>query len=365
MEAKNTDKQNRINMLIFVAVALVVVIMAVVAITIMFNYNSQKPYGTVQFVTNPSVTMVINDNDRVIALKYDNQDAETLLADTNLLGKTIDEVAQIYVQLCCEAGFIDTSYSSSGQSVDVVVSNTSSAKVQEIKSRVINIMNDYFDENGVIAGAVDTTMQNLQAQADLLEVDINKYIMILDVVSITDDYTQTQLAEMSESELLDTIVELYHIVDGIAYVYYSEYSGLHDRYAQEYSGAIQDVIASINSATQNQFELDVTLQTDADSFIEQIENSSLAQDVKDSCTQIINSAREQINTALSNAKSNLEDNRAEIIENSKDAIENSKNLLEGRLDSYQKSFDANLEYFNAHKNEVLQKIDSYRNSLIN
>ena len=345
MDSNKTEKQKRINIVIYGAVFVVVAAIAVVAIVIMFNFNSQTPAGTVQFVTNPSVTLVINDKDRVIAVKYDNQDAETLLSKTNLLGKTIDESAQIYARLACEAGFIDTSSNSIGQKVEIIVSNLDGDYVQELETRLVDKMNDYFDNNGVIAGAVSNAMETLKSQADSLGVNVNKYIMVLDIITLTDDYTRDDLAEMNEKELLNIIKGLYSQLKDIAYSSYNEYLTVSEDYLNGFNQTFNTMFAQVFDVVGD-FKFDLTIDSTMDSLIEQIETLS------DTFNDAINQIKESIKIA-----------QDEIEEESKQILQNSKNLLESRLDSYQKSFEDNLAYFKSNQDEINQKIKAYRESL--
>ena len=345
MDSNKTEKQKRINIVIYGAVFVVVAAIAVVAIVIMFNFNSQTPAGTVQFVTNPSVTLVINDKDRVIAVKYDNQDAETLLSKTNLLGKTIDESAQIYARLACEAGFIDTSSNSIGQKVEIIVSNLDGDYVQELETRLVDKMNDYFDNNGVIAGAVSNAMETLKSQADSLGVNVNKYIMVLDIITLTDDYTRDDLAEMNEEELLNIIKGLYSQLKDIAYSSYNEYLTVSEDYLNGFNQTFNTMFAQVFDVVGD-FKFDLTIDSTMDSLIEQIETLS------DTFNDAINQIKESIKIA-----------QDEIEEESKQILQNSKNLLESRLDSYQKSFEDNLAYFKSNQDEINQKIKAYRESL--
>ena len=362
MDSNKTEKQKRINIVIYGAVFVVVAAIAVVAIVIMFNFNSQTPAGTVQFVTNPSVTLVINDKDRVIAVKYDNQDAETLLSKTNLLGKTIDESAQIYARLACEAGFIDTSSNSIGQKVEIIVSNLDGDYVQELETRLVDKMNDYFDNNGVIAGAVSNAMETLKSQADSLGVNVNKYIMVLDIITLTDDYTRDDLAKMNEEELLNIIKGLYSQLKDIAYSSYNEYLTVSEDYLNGFNQTFNTMFAQVFDVVGD-FKFDLTIDSTMDSLIEQIENSTLSNEIKSSAIAIMETLSDTFNDAINQIKESIKIAQDEIEEESKQILQNSKNLLESRLDSYQKSFEDNLAYFKSNQDEINQKIKAYRESL--
>ena len=67
-------------------------------------YNEN--YQTIYIDVNPSVALTLNRFDRVIEVKYLNDDAKNLLANTDLVGADVEDAMQTVISTCDKAGFV-------------------------------------------------------------------------------------------------------------------------------------------------------------------------------------------------------------------------------------------------------------------
>ena len=363
MANSEVNSKSRGNLIVFIAVAVVVLVATVIAIVMMFNTNNQKPAGTVQLSTNPSATLIINDKERVIGVKYDNQEAEILLSDTDLSGKTVEEASKIFVQLCCKAGYIDTSYDSVGSKVEIVISYSNENKIDKLKENLINTINTYFDENGVIAGAVCNKMDELKTQAETAGIKLNKYIMMQTILSMTDEYTIEELNEMTQQDLLDIIKAKANELKDIAYQYYADYIDITQDKLTQLQTQMQLVLQPIFDAIGD-FEFEFTLDVTIGDLKAQINSSQLSQQLKDTVNEILDSLEETINNIKTQIQQEIEQAKATIKEESESLINESKQALNGRIELYKNRIQDHKEYFEQNKKQVQQKIQEFRNSLI-
>ena len=361
--ASNETTKKRINMIVFAGVAVAVVVAAFIAVFIMFNNNSQKPAGTVQFMTNPSCTMVINNKDRVIEVKYDNEDAETIFSKTNLEGKTINEAAQLFVKLSCEAGYIDTDYNSNGQKVEIIVTYNDNGKIDKLQNQLISTINKYFDENGVIAAAVCSRMDELKQQAQELGTDVNLYILSQTILSFSEEYTQEELLQMSEQDLLDIIKNKMQELEGVACQYYNEYSNMAKNKLQELENKINAILKPVFEAI-GEFDFEFTLDLKVGDLETQINSSQLSQQLKDTVNNIIKSLEDSINKIVDDVNAEIEEAKNTIKEQSDSIIADAKKKLESKIEAYEKSFEYHKQYFKEHKKQIQQRIQQYRDSLV-
>ena len=363
MANSEVNSKSRGNLIVFIAVAVVVLVATVIAIVMMFNTNNQKPAGTVQLSTNPSATLIINDKERVIGVKYDNQEAEILLSDTDLSGKTVEEASKIFVQLCCKAGYIDTSYDSVGSKVEIVISYSNENKIDKLKENLINTINTYFDENGVIAGAVCNKMDELKTQAETAGIKLNKYIMMQTILSMTDEYTIEELNEMTQQDLLDIIKAKANELKDIAYQYYADYIDITQDKLTQLQTQMQLVLQPIFDAIGD-FEFEFTLDVTIGDLKAQINSSQLSQQLKDTVNEILDSLEETINNIKTQIQQEIEQAKATIKEESESLINESKQALNGRIELYKNRIQDHKEYFEQNKKQVQQKIQEFRNSLV-
>ena len=361
MANSEVNSKSRGNLIVFIAVAVVVLVATVIAIVMMFN--NQKPAGTVQLSTNPSATLIINDKERVIGVKYDNQEAEILLSDTDLSGKTVEEASKIFVQLCCKAGYIDTSYDSVGSKVEIVISYSNENKIDKLKENLINTINTYFDENGIIAGAVCNKMDELKTQAETAGIKLNKYIMIQTILSMTDEYTIEELNEMTQQDLLDIIKAKANELKDIAYQYYTDYKDIAQDKLAQLQTQMQLVLQPIFDAIGN-FEFEFSLDVTIGDLKAQINSSELSQQLKDTVNGILDSLEDTINNIKTQIQQEIEQAKATIKEESETLINESKQALNGRIELYKNRIQDHKEYFEQNKKQVQQKIQEFRNSLV-
>ncbi len=111
------NKKN-VGKIIALVVSLVVIVTA--TLLIIFLPKKQTPKAVIELNVNPNVQFLIDTNNKVMAVNYLNDDAQTLLKDTNFNGKTAEQAAELFVKLSTEAGFIEVS--TSGTRVDITIS---------------------------------------------------------------------------------------------------------------------------------------------------------------------------------------------------------------------------------------------------
>lgn len=358
----NNSNKSVLSYVVFAGVATAVLVATFVAIFIVFNNNNQKPVGIVQITANPSVTFIINDKDRVIDVKYDNLDAEILFSRTNFNGNTIEEASKIFARLSCQAGYIDTSRYSTGTQINVLIAHKNSKKASDLQEKIINKMNAYFDEFGVIAGATNKIFQDVQQQAQALNFGVNEFIVAQTILSLTDEYSIEQLRNMNLQELLNLVKEIYTKIDGIAYNYYDEYLNLNKTYLDVLNNQLNEILNLLFEIIGD-IELKYSLNSNYNGLKTQINESSLSQEQKDSAIIVLDSLKSSIEDLEKDIKNQMEDNKKLLREESEEIFKDNKKILDNKISSYKPSFDDDKEYFALNKQEIQHKIQEFRKSI--
>lgn len=366
MGKTKNDTNSKKSIIIFSIISAVVAIIAVVAVLMVINTNSQKPVGTVQFSTNPSVTMVINDSDRVIEVQYLNEDAEILLSKTDLVGKHINEASRLFAKICSETGYINATKDSPGAKVEIIVTNTSDKKVDELGAELCATMNDYFDDNGIIAGAAYLKLSDVKDAADAMGVSQNKYILIKSAQKMYVDYTESELIAMSEAEILQAIKDKSNDLRGVSQEYYDAFSETVNDAVGKLETAITTTIGAVIATIQTvvpDFELKVDLDMTFKDLKKQITDCITDENVKQTVSESLDKFEKVFNETKDKIVKEISKAQEKIIEDSKAALDSAKNKLEGRYANYKQDVAKVKEYYDQHKDEVDAKIKAFRDSI--
>ena len=358
---KNKENLKKFNSIIYVVVAIVVFGMAIFALTYMFTINSKKPIGIVSLTANPSVTMTLNSHNRVVDVIYDNKDAETLLAGIDLSGKTIRDASRVFVQRCCESGFIDASQYSIGQSVQVYVAHLNEKKISKLKKSVINQINGYFDENGIIAGAVATQMEDLKDLALQHSMTVNKLIMLQTLEKLNGTLNFEEYVDFNEEELMSIVKEMCGDVKGLSYDYVDEYNDIAKTNLDNLKNDLIVIMQPIYEIADIDFK--ISLKTTIKDLAKQVENTDLDEETKKQIKDLLKELKKEINGKINYYKNEVLKVKQTFLDDSEQSLDDAKSLLKKKITSYENTFNEGRTYFEKNKAEINEKIKLYRENL--
>jgi len=208
---KNKGKIISLAVLVVVLVALIVTL---IIITNNQNHQSKTANSTVEMSVNPDVELVVSENNKVLSVNYKNTDAEIIFSDSELIGKNIEEVAKMFVEQATKAGYIDVN--TDGTTVTITVNGKVEKDIKAIEDKVIAKVNEYFDENGIIAGAVASVKDDVSAKAEEMGVTAKKYYLMLKAQALDPSLKLEDLKDETEQELMDRINASVKEYEGIA-----------------------------------------------------------------------------------------------------------------------------------------------------
>ncbi len=131
-----------------VAVALIVLAICLVVA----NNNREKTQTSIMTCsTNPSVQFVLNGNDKVMRVVALNNDGKALELNASFVGLKAEDAAELFVKLSTESGKIQVN--TTGTTVTISFSGLKE-DYSKLKDKAVSKVNSYFDEKGIIAGAI-------------------------------------------------------------------------------------------------------------------------------------------------------------------------------------------------------------------
>ena len=142
-----------------VGLILVAVLVVGAVFGIMHLQKDKETSAIMKLETNPSVQLVLNKNDKVIAEVALNEDGEKLLATTSFIGLKAEVAGEKFAQTVSEKDKMNDSTTSSpatgrATKVKVTISAENAEEYAELAEKVKTNINTYFSENGVFAGAI-------------------------------------------------------------------------------------------------------------------------------------------------------------------------------------------------------------------
>lgn len=155
---------------------------------------------------NPSVELIVNRRDVVVAVNPLNEDAEVLLTDLELVGLKLEVATTLIVEKAIELGYIDV------DSEETVVSVTTIGYNDRVGNRlgeqIRSHINNMFMKKGIFGYAmISETMQEIKVEADELGVSPGKLRLVKVVQVLYPELTTEEGLEMSISELMTMVKE--------------------------------------------------------------------------------------------------------------------------------------------------------------
>ena len=313
--------------IIIVSCVLAVALITTAVLLIVANSNREKTQTSIMSMSvNPQVHFVLNGNDKVMEVIALNAEGEEIAEVGEFVGLQAYEAAQLFVKLSTEAGYIK--YDTDGTKVDINLSGLKNDYVS-LKDKVVKSVNNYFDEKGIIAGAVAK-----------IEEDFKNTIKELKP-------TAKNLDEKSEKDLMEQYKKIlglirsdkYQIKASILTDFYAAY----DKIDATYTEAVE----TINGILE---DLKTKLATESDA--NEIAKLQSRIEIQEEQLRIaLDTFNNSLNTYLNNFK---------VTENYLDSIVETFNT---RVESQRDAFAAHIATFENNRETIEQKIADYRASL--
>ena len=289
------------------------------------------------FSVNPSIQLVLNKKDKVIDVKATNTDGDKILSQVDFVGLTAEEAAELFVSISTEAGFIDVD--TTGTKVSITLTGNKE-DYTKLKSAVVENVNKYFDENGIIAGAVANVNDDVKTALEKISADIE------------------DIEEKTKAELVELYAKHVEATKGVAY---------YQQLALETS--YEALKTTFETATQVGNLTMVGLKATISSIKATIESQSaeLAQQLAPLFAIIEAEDYEELQLALNNAKKAVKEAQlSDAIKESVDGIISStQKILDDMKETYEEAKSKFDEDYKAAIEEAVRKSNEYMQNLKN
>lgn len=303
--------------------ALIIIAGAVVAFVLL---NNKKATAVMECNVNPNIQFVLDQNNRVMRVNYLNEDAEAIFKEVNFNGKSADEAAQLFVELSTKSGFIDVK--TTGTRVDITLSCETPDNYKDLEQKITNKVDEYFDENGIIAGAVTKVSNNISEAVQKIGLKA------------------TELKNKSLEEIFELYEEQSKDLEGIAVSLHS---------------ALFEFIDDLKSTTFSM--LDSMEETIAE-LEAQLNNSQIPAELKSMAQKELDSVKKLYNENKDNFKKMVNDKIETLKQMSKEIFEKAKSQIKQAQETAKQVIEQHKALYEQNKAEIDQKIANYRASLV-
>lgn len=172
--------------------------------------TKQDPVKNASYVNldiNPNIDLVVDTNNRVISVVANNDDAEKLLINAKVLGKTVDDAVETIIGLSFEMGYITTE----NDDVKVIAVNAKGEINEKLVDKIVSDVNAAADkaqaaiEEGkrVVVKVIDDVTNSLNARLEAFKENVKADASV-------DEETKTAVANLTVGKFLlaETVVTM-------------------------------------------------------------------------------------------------------------------------------------------------------------
>ncbi len=205
--------------------------------------GESEPASVMNLSVNPEISFVLDGNNNVLSVNFGNTDAGTIYADIDFVGKDVDSTIQLFI----ERAVISGHFTLNGDTVSVEINGNSQAKIDELKQQAKTKIED-------IAKTLGT---NVTVELDKLTETAQRQALIQKAKLLAPEKTNTEIEEMSNSELVKLINDKQKEYKDLAY---SQIQTITDQLNTLYSTAITEAKTALDNALAELKQLKTQLE---------------------------------------------------------------------------------------------------------
>lgn len=170
---------------------LLVICLIVPCVFLLAGCNQANASSELTLSVNPEVSFILDANNNVLSVKYENADAGMIYADVNFVGKDVDATIKLFIERAAISGHVDLA----GDEVSIQINGKSDVDVQALKTKAKAKVEEVFADLGV---AVEVRVENLSLEAQ-------KEALKATAKVLAPEKSLKELDEMTNEELLQLI----------------------------------------------------------------------------------------------------------------------------------------------------------------
>lgn len=260
--------------LLSIVLSLCLIIPCLLSLTACNNGNLK----TMDVSVNPEMSFVVNGN-KVVNVIFENDDAGTIYANVDFAGMSVESALKVVI----EQSVISGHFTLNGEEVELEVAGSNDAEVEKLKNTAKQKIEEVCNSLGV----------QVTVDAEALKAEARKTALVAKASLLAPEYSQAELEEKTEKQLLEIIKTKQNELKGLAY---SQIEDIKEAFGKA-ENAILAQIENLRSKIDEQYDLLQAKQAE----LEQITIESLrelAQQAIDGYKTAINTFKTQLDNAI-------------------------------------------------------------------
>lgn len=310
--------------------------------------EEEKATAVVEFSVNPEVQLVLDQNNVVMNVNYLSEETQQIFSRSNFIGSTAEEAGALFAKIASDCGKIDIDKcydeATEGTIVNVKIYCADNKLYEELSKSIVEATNKYFENYGIVAGAVANKMESIKDSLCKLDSSIT-----------TEDLTEEEAFELlakKSQHLKDIYLTLRtKVFEGIETL--KTESEKYVENAQKQMEELREVILQLRNQLNeylNSIAINEVAVNELQSRIEKLEEqlNQFAKSVENIQTTLEGQIEEYLKTIREESKSYIE----EDIEKANELFNNFKETVQ----QHEQKFEENKEV-------ILKKISDFQKSL--
>ncbi len=279
---------------------------------------------TMDVSVNPELSFVVNGQNKVVNVVYENEDAGIIYADVNFAGMSVESALKVVIEKSAISGHL----SLNGDEVSIDVAGAVDADVEKLK----NIAKAKVEEVCASLGVTVTV------DAEALKAEARKTALVAKALVLAPEYSQEELEAKTDKQLLEIIKNKQNELKGLVY---SQIEDIKEAFSDA-ENALLAQIENLRSQLNEQYDLLEAKQAELENLtIESLRE--LAQQAIDGYKTVINTLKTQFDSAvqayldakeqaIANAKAQYENLKANLVNAYKQQVESANSAFVSHLD---------------------------------
>lgn len=157
--------------------------------------------SVIQIDINPSITFILDENDEVVAVIVNNDEAEIITADLILLGLKFDDALETFLDAAVKTGYLNVTRNDN--QVTISLSSEGKEDIEAFRLAIENQVKSFLERED-IEGRVNSGqayLEDLKETAEANGVTVPEWLLIQAVLRSDQSITLEEALELSTEEL--------------------------------------------------------------------------------------------------------------------------------------------------------------------
>lgn len=197
-----TKKKHNLKFLLPVAACLIVCFSVFGGVL----FNNQVAASVITIDVNPSVEITVNRNDKVLDVTPINEDAGTIIAESDFSDAELNEVVEEVITSMVQNGYMENE----NNSILVTVQNENEKKADELGKTVASEIDSALEKNDKKAGVINQTVtvsEDIRMFANDNYISYGKAVFIMNIASKDSSIDPVKLTKMSIADIIEIVAE--------------------------------------------------------------------------------------------------------------------------------------------------------------